>query len=180
MAGLKDVAKEVGLMPITTESGVKVNALPLLEAMFKEIIRRCKDGELVRIHNFGTFRMKLNKGRTLKTPLMEGGEVSYSDMLILKFRQSMLSKREVNSESTEKSKTKKKSKDKKGKSSKEQKTSKVFKISELPKGTKDKKAKRLDESVAAPVVPVDSSESIPMDTIPKKKREIPKKKQKHE
>jgi nucleoid DNA-binding protein len=98
MAGLKDIAKEAGLNPLKVEGGASVNTLALIEEMFKLIIEKCAAGEKVRIKDFGTFGARLNKGRKLKTPLMEGGEVKFGDILLLKFRQSGTSKKQLNAD----------------------------------------------------------------------------------
>ena len=97
MAGLKDIAKKVGLNPLKLENGQSVNVMELIEEMFMAIVDECRSKEgSVRIKDFGTFSARLNKGRKLKTPLMEDGEVEFGDMLLMKFHQSTVSKKRLN------------------------------------------------------------------------------------
>jgi hypothetical protein len=97
MAGLKDIAKKVGLNPLKLETGASVDVMELIEEMFMAIVDECRSKEgSVRIKDFGTFSARLNKGRKLKTPLMEDGEVEFGDMLLLKFHQSTVSKKRLN------------------------------------------------------------------------------------
>jgi len=97
MAGLKDIVKKIGLSPLKLESGQSVQLMALIEEMFAAIVDECKkkDGA-VRIKDFGTFTARINKGRKLKTPLVEGGEVEFGDILLLKFHQSPVSKQRLN------------------------------------------------------------------------------------
>ncbi len=97
MAGMKDVAKEVGLNPLKVDGGSNINTLPIVEEFFKAIVEKCAGGERVKIKDFGTFKVVMMKGRKLKTPLMEG-ETRSSDMLILKFRQANSSKKALNAD----------------------------------------------------------------------------------
>ena len=164
MAGLRDVCKEVGLSPIVTESGQRVNALSLVEALFDKILEIANSGEIVRIKNFGTFRVKLNKGRTLKTPLMEGGEITYPDMMLLKFKQSLSSKKSINVTELPKKSKKSKGKDEKSKSKDEKMSKKEGKV---------KKPKVVDNP---PEMDTDSSDEAPKKSKDKKsKKKVPNK-----
>ena len=68
----------------------------MLERLFELIIARCANGETVRIKNFGTFKMRMMKGRILKSPLMEGGEIEFPDTQVLRFHQSTVAKEMLN------------------------------------------------------------------------------------
>lgn len=97
MAGLNDVAREAGLNPAEDKkTGKKLNTSEALEDFFNLIIKKCSEGQTVRIKNFGTFRMRTMKGRTLKSPLMEGGEISFPDTQVLRFHQSGIAKGKLN------------------------------------------------------------------------------------
>lgn len=102
MPGLNDIAKEAGLNPVKVTEEVKegrrknVDTTEQLEKLFELIIQRCSEGETVRIKNFGTFRMRTMKGRTLKSPLMEGGQITFPDTQVLRFHQSTVAKKLLN------------------------------------------------------------------------------------
>jgi len=102
MAGLNDIAKEAGLNPYKPDptqdlSRVKnLDTTKELEDFFNLILKKCAEGETVRIKNFGTFRMKTMKGRTLKSPLMEGGQITFPDTQVLRFHQSAVAKQSLN------------------------------------------------------------------------------------
>ena len=126
MAGLSDIAKEAGLNPAKIPEDADLKRLKNLdtsiplEDFFNLIIAKCAAGETVRIKNFGTFRMRTMKGRTLKSPLMEGGEISFPDTQVLRFHQSQVAKGKLNElapadEAPAKKATKKASKGKGGK-----------------------------------------------------------------
>lgn len=96
MATLKDIAKEVGLCPLKVDSGANVDTMPLIEAMFAEITEKCRAGDTVKIKDFGSFSVRINKGRTIKTPLVEGGEIKSGDILLMKYHQANKSKKRLN------------------------------------------------------------------------------------
>jgi nucleoid DNA-binding protein len=96
LSGLNDILKEIGLNPIKVQGGVSIDTTELIEALFVEIAKRCAQGKRIHIKNFGTFEARKHKGRTLHTPLVEGGEVTYGDMMLLKFKQAGKSKRLMN------------------------------------------------------------------------------------
>lgn len=102
MAGLNDIAKEAGLNPVKIPEEADTKRLKNLdttiplEDFFSLIIAKCAAGETVRIKNFGTFKMKTMKGRTLTSPLMEGGEISFPDTQVLRFHQSAVAKGQLN------------------------------------------------------------------------------------
>lgn len=96
MATLKDIAKEVGLCPLKVDSGASIDTMPLIEAMFAEITEQCRQGEEVKIKDFGSFKVKINRGRTIRTPLVEGGEIKSGDILLLKYHQANKSKKRLN------------------------------------------------------------------------------------
>lgn len=123
MAGLSDIAKEAGLNPVRIPPDADKarlknldTSIPL-EEFFNLIIAKCAAGETVRIKNFGTFKMRTMKGRTLKSPLMEGGEISFPDTQVLRFHQSQVAKGKLNelAPTDEKPKTSKKTSKKAGK-----------------------------------------------------------------
>lgn len=97
MPGLNEIAKEAGLNPVEDpETGRKINTSDVLDEFFKKVLEHCAAGETVRIKNFGTFRMRTYKGRTLKSPLMDGGEITFDDTQSLRFHQSQVAKRTLN------------------------------------------------------------------------------------
>jgi len=97
MAGLHDIAKEAGLNPLRDdEHGIRIDTTEVVEDFFDKIIEHCRNGETVRIKNFGTFKARVYKGRTLKSPLLEDGEITFGDQLVLRFHQSLVAKRKLN------------------------------------------------------------------------------------
>lgn len=119
MAGLNDVAKQAGLNPVDAGDGRKVPTNDVLQKFFDLILEKCANGESVRITGFGTFKARIHKGRTLKSPLLENGEITFEDALVLRFTSSAVAKRKLNvnftpgdtlGESTPKKDTAKKSK----------------------------------------------------------------------
>lgn len=88
MPGIADVAKG---------SGLKIDAVA---DVFEEILARVSRGEPVRIKGFGTFERRKFPGRTLKTPLVPGGSVTYPDAFAVRFRQSVLAKQRMNSKAS--------------------------------------------------------------------------------
>lgn len=97
MAGLKDIAKRVGLLPLKLDDGRTVDVIPALEAFFSEIVEECRTpGNTVRIKDFGTFSARMMKGRRLNTPLLKDEESSTRDLLLMKFKQHDTSKQRLN------------------------------------------------------------------------------------
>lgn len=116
MAGLADIAKEAGLNPVVDpNTGKKIWTNEVLERFFELILERVASGERVHIKNFGSFSMKLYRGRTLNSPLMEDGEVTFGDRQTLRFSQSQKAKAKLNELAPPDGKTKKSKKDKKDK-----------------------------------------------------------------
>jgi nucleoid DNA-binding protein len=116
MAGITHIAKDSGLNPVRCPNcGQYIDTSAAVAALFKAIMRRVKSGEKVIIKGFGVFSAKLLKGRTLKTPLMEGGEAKFPDAWVLRFHQSNLAKAFLNKDvKPTRKKKKKKSTKKKG------------------------------------------------------------------
>lgn len=97
MAGMSEVAREAGLNPVEDpNSGKKIWTSDVLDRFFELVVQKCAEGETVRIKNFGSFSMKTFPGRTLKSPLMEGGEVTFPDTQVLRFSQSSVAKALLN------------------------------------------------------------------------------------
>jgi nucleoid DNA-binding protein len=97
MASLNDVAREAGANPIKCGSCFKSNdTSKVLSALFGVILKRVAAGEVVRIAGFGVFRARKFKGRTLHSPILETGEISFPDSLVLRFHQSVVAKRRLN------------------------------------------------------------------------------------
>ncbi len=119
MAGMADIAKEAGLNPVVDpETGRKIHTNEVLDRFFEIILEKVAAGERVHIKGFGSFSMKLYKGRTLNSPLMEGGEVTFNDQQTLRFSQSSLAKAKLNELAPPEGKKKKSKKSsKKGKKS---------------------------------------------------------------
>jgi len=119
MAGLLEMAKISGLNPAEEEQEgkgkVRIDTTKALNAFFENILKRCASGEDVHITGFGTFKARIHKGRTLKSPLLEGGEISYDDLLVLRFSASASAKRKLNSGAKPKKSKKGKKVAKKGK-----------------------------------------------------------------
>ncbi len=97
MATLKQVAKQAGLNPLRTEDG-NYDASEALSALFQYILKAVGDGDEVRIADFGTFSCRVMKGRTNNAEGLRGGAISFGDVKILKFKQSLAAKRWLNSE----------------------------------------------------------------------------------
>lgn len=102
MAGMNEIAREACLNPVTIDDGVynsrgkNLDTTEQLERLFELIIEKCAEGDTVRIKNFGTFKMRTMKGRTLKSPLMPDGEVTFPDTQVLRFHQSTVAKEKLN------------------------------------------------------------------------------------
>lgn len=85
MSGVSDIAKSLGV-----KKG-------FVEDVFEEIFRRVGNGEEVKIKGFGTFRRVVFKGRVLQSPAVNGGDpIKCSDSFVLKFKQTQLAKRKLN------------------------------------------------------------------------------------
>jgi len=93
---IKQLAKKIGLSPIVCSCGRRIHIMDALMAFFELIVKECREGNTVRIKNFGTFAAKEYKGRKLVTPVMDGGEISFGDSLALRFRQSQVAKMKLN------------------------------------------------------------------------------------
>lgn len=104
MSGIVDVAK-----------GASVKQ-DIVVDVFEEILKRVSNGEQVRIKGFGTFEQRTYPGRTLRTPAVNDGEpITFSDSIMLKFRQSAIAKRRLNAKAEKKAaKSKGDKKSKKG------------------------------------------------------------------
>jgi nucleoid DNA-binding protein len=116
MAGATHVAREAGLNPLRCpECGLRLDTLEAVREFFRVIIRRVRNGEKVHIKGFGVFSAKLLKGRVVKTPLMEGGEIRFTDTLVLRFHQAQEAKEELNRQAGPKRKKRNKKQDAKPK-----------------------------------------------------------------
>lgn len=93
---LKDVASRVGLEKIQCQCGRKIDGFTALKSLFKQIILFCRNGEAVRIANFGTFKAREIKGRTIKSPIAPVDGRTYGDMASLSFKQSANAKKMLN------------------------------------------------------------------------------------
>lgn len=88
MSGLADVAKKANVKR------------EVVQDVFEAILSMVKNGDDVRIKGFGTFERKTYPGRTLQTPAVnEGKPIKFADSFLLKFRQSALAKRRLNTKS---------------------------------------------------------------------------------
>lgn len=92
--GIKDIAHDV--QRDQPHLGSKADVENTLKSAFGVILERVAKGDTVTIRGFGTFHAKVFKGRTLKSPLMEGGSVDFGDSLVLRFRQSLQAKKTIN------------------------------------------------------------------------------------
>jgi nucleoid DNA-binding protein len=90
----------------------------IVKGVFAAIKQRVAAGEIVNIRGFGVFQAKVFKGRTLNSPLVEGGSIQFGDQLVLRFRQSPAAKREINEIAAQAGKKAKKSADKPAKGKK--------------------------------------------------------------
>lgn len=82
-----------GMIDVARKAGVKVE---VVQDVFEELLRRISIGEKVRIKGFGTFERKVYAGRTLHTPVVAGGVVTFPDSYAIKFHQSQLAKQRLN------------------------------------------------------------------------------------
>jgi nucleoid DNA-binding protein len=85
MAGIADIARG---------SGVKRQ---YITDAFEEILAMVLDGHRVKVKGFGTFQRRKHSGRTVQSPLVQGGEpITYPDTYGIKFHQSITAKHRVN------------------------------------------------------------------------------------
>lgn len=98
---LRDMATELGLKNLRCDHGCKIDGIGLLEEFFNHILNTLKEGETVRIKNFGTFSAKVYKGRTIKSPVIPGGKKEFGDNLVLRFHQATGAKQRLNAEKNE-------------------------------------------------------------------------------
>ncbi len=88
MATFKEVAREAGLNPmLCPHCGRHFSTNNVIKELFRRVLAYIVAGHEVRISHLGTFVTKIVKGRTLRTPIMEGGEVTYGDRKVLTFKQ---------------------------------------------------------------------------------------------
>jgi nucleoid DNA-binding protein len=92
-SNLKDVAHYVHRDHPTVSRGVIES---ILSDAFQVILEFAAIGDQVKISKFGTFKASYFKGRTLVTPLMEGGSIEFKDQLVLRFKQASKAKQIVN------------------------------------------------------------------------------------
>jgi nucleoid DNA-binding protein len=98
---LRDMATELGLKNLRCDHGCKIDGIKLLEEFFNHIIDTLKDGEAVRIKNFGTFSAKVYKGRTIVSPVIPKGKQKFGDNLVLRFHQATGAKQRLNADDDE-------------------------------------------------------------------------------
>lgn len=109
MAGLSHVARECGADPLRCpKCGHQIRTLDSLRAVFRHIVRLVMDGQRVRISDFGVFYAKVLAGRTVRSPILDGGEASFSDSLVLRFSQSKKLKAVLNPDKRSNKKPKRK------------------------------------------------------------------------
>jgi len=90
MSSLLTAAKRAGLHPARCENcHRKINTKAAVKELFNTIIQMCADGEVVRIDNFGVFRLRLHQGRTIESSVLPGGRAEFEDRMVLSFRQSV-------------------------------------------------------------------------------------------
>jgi nucleoid DNA-binding protein len=93
MSGMLDIAKKAKLSPMQCgHCGSSNDAQASLEDFFDLILRKVAAGGVVHIKGFGVFRARPHKGRTLHTPVMEGGQITFGDRMVLRFHQSIVAK----------------------------------------------------------------------------------------
>jgi nucleoid DNA-binding protein len=91
------IAKSVGLDSILCpKCGERVKAGKILESFFRKIIEECQIGSTVKIKNFGSFKAKTLKARTVKSPVLEGGKAIMEELLVLRFKITAKAKRLLN------------------------------------------------------------------------------------
>lgn len=99
MAGVEEIART---------SGVKVEQV---RNVFEAILQLANQDKRIGVHGFGTFERRLRAGRTVVTPMLNGGEpTQIAPAYSLAFRPSALAKHRLNVSAKKKSKvaTKKK------------------------------------------------------------------------
>jgi len=107
MAGMKDLAKKARLNPgLCPKCNSVFDTSEALEKLFDLILERVKAGEKVHLSGFGVFYRHLYKGRTVKTPIIDG-DCKFDDRFILRFRSSSLAKKYLNKPDRKKKKSKK-------------------------------------------------------------------------
>jgi nucleoid DNA-binding protein len=92
MINVKDIAHDVARDTKGDKSAIE----GVLVSAFGVILERVAAGEEVHIHKFGSFKSSLFKGRTLNSPLMTGGKVTFGDQYVLRFHQAPVAKRRIN------------------------------------------------------------------------------------
>ena len=97
MPGFNDLAKAANLNPVECRHcGKKTSTTDTIDGLLRLILDTVKKGETVRIKGFGTFKARMFKGRKLTSPLLEGGSVTFEDALVLRFHQSAVAKKYIN------------------------------------------------------------------------------------
>jgi len=91
---VKDIAHDV--QRDNPHLGSKADVEHLIKEVFEVILERTAKGSDVKVRGFGVFTATTFKGRTLKSPLMKGGEINFKDQLVLRFRQSQAAKIKIN------------------------------------------------------------------------------------
>lgn len=72
----------------------------VLRRFFQGVLKMVKSGDAVIVPKFGTFNAKIWKGRTHATPITPSGEVSFTDTLVLRFRQAHAARTYLNKTET--------------------------------------------------------------------------------
>jgi len=91
---LKDIAHDV--QRDNPHLGSRADVEHLLKCCLNVMLERVAAGGQVKLRGFGVFEAKTFKGRTLKSPLMDDGEIEFPDQLVLRFRQSQAAKSLIN------------------------------------------------------------------------------------
>jgi nucleoid DNA-binding protein len=85
MSGNIEIAKKAGL------------DVSVVEKVFSTILSEVKEGEQVKVRNFGTFRRRKTPARTLSTPIIQGGKpITFPGGYCVAFHQSVKAKDELN------------------------------------------------------------------------------------
>lgn len=85
---IRDVAREIGLEPMVCHCGNKIQMIDSIYELFEYIIREVKQGNTVRVKNFGVFFPKKYKGRVLNTPILKDPGMFVEDSVTIGFRAS--------------------------------------------------------------------------------------------
>lgn len=96
---IKEVSRAAGLNPLlcpNKDCHKKVGTTKCVEELFRQIVAHVQRGLEVRIPNFGVFRLREIKGKTIHTPLMASGTVEFGDRLVLSFHQTHGAKSALN------------------------------------------------------------------------------------